>query len=94
MSKEKQAFEENYSARIINIQCQDNYTISAKEGHREARHKAAEIAIEAENQIEQLKAENERKNEIIKNMSTVLRDNNIAFGFECLQNVKQGVRNE
>lgn len=50
----------NYHDRIMNIQATRvkefrPQHVSYKEGHRDARHEAAEIALEAEREIEELK---------------------------------------
>ena len=47
----------NYSGRIMNIRSgvEGDASIEYNRGHRDARHAAAEIAVEAENQIDQFK---------------------------------------
>jgi hypothetical protein len=47
----------NYSARIMNLPAYPDAPFEYKEGHRDARHAAASIALEAETDIVWLRAE-------------------------------------
>ena len=46
----------SYHQRIMNIPAYDDAPFEYKEGHRDARHAAAEIASEADAEVERLRA--------------------------------------
>lgn len=55
----------NYHARIMNIPAYPDAPFEYKEGHRDACHAAASIALEAETDIVWLRAEVERLRELV-----------------------------
>ena len=58
----------DYHARIMNIPAYGDAPFEYKEGHRDARHAAAEIALEAEAEVERLQA---RERELEASVPTV-----------------------
>jgi hypothetical protein len=74
----------NYHGRIMNVDyrrsgeklmfADSSETMAYKEGHRDARHAAAEIAGEAEEEIDELKGELAKKNEAIRKIANMSFD--------------------
>ena len=56
----------NYHARIMNIPAYPDAPLEYREGHRDARHAAASVALEAETDIVWLRAEVKRLTEALR----------------------------